>query len=37
VTQYAATLGRWMGLSETELPSVLPNLGEFSNTPLGFL
>jgi uncharacterized protein (DUF1501 family) len=37
VTQYAATLGRWMGLSPSELLTVLPNLGEFSQTDLGFL
>lgn len=36
VTQYAATLGRWMGLSPSELLTVLPNLGEFSQTDLGF-
>ena len=33
VTQYAAQLGRWMGLTETELAMVLPNLGEFSTAP----
>ncbi|MEY4980058.1 MAG: hypothetical protein RLZZ352_2328 [Pseudomonadota bacterium] len=37
VTQYAATLGRWMGLTPAELLTVLPNLGEFSQTDLGFL
>ncbi|MEY4980060.1 MAG: hypothetical protein RLZZ352_2330 [Pseudomonadota bacterium] len=37
VTQYAATLGRWMGLTPSELLTVLPNLGEFSQTDLGFL
>lgn len=37
VTEYAATLGRWMGLSTSELTTVLPNLGNFSNTQLGFV
>lgn len=37
VTEYAATLGRWMGLTNTELATVLPNLGNFSNTNLGFV
>jgi uncharacterized protein (DUF1501 family) len=41
VDQYAATLGKWFGVSTTELPSVLPNLKNFG-TPaypndLGFL
>jgi uncharacterized protein (DUF1501 family) len=37
VTEYAATLGRWMGLSRSELGTVLPNLGNFSVADLGFL
>jgi uncharacterized protein (DUF1501 family) len=37
VTEYAATLGRWMGLSRSELGTVLPNLGNFSVPDLGFL
>ena len=37
VTQYAATLGAWMGLSAAELRSVLPNLDEFSTGNLGFV
>ncbi len=37
VTQLGAELGRWMGLSATELPYVLPNLGNFSSTALGIL
>lgn len=37
VTEYAATLGRWMGLSQADLATVLPNLGNFSQTDLGFL
>jgi uncharacterized protein (DUF1501 family) len=37
VTELAATLGRWMGLSSTELTQVLPNLGNFGSAGLGFI
>ena len=37
VAQYAATLARWMGLSEAQLNSALPPLRNFSNRNLGFL
>ena len=37
VTEYAATLGRWMGLSTGELSTVLPNLGNFDNGNIGFV
>ena len=37
VTQFAASLGRWMGLSTTELATVLPNLGQFNAGTMGFL
>jgi uncharacterized protein (DUF1501 family) len=37
VTEYAATLGRWMGLSNTELATVLPGLGNFASSDVGFL
>lgn len=37
VEQYAATLGRWFGLSNSELNAALPNLGNFNQTDLGFL
>lgn len=33
VTQYAATLGRWMGLSNSDLATVLPGLENFSAGP----
>jgi uncharacterized protein (DUF1501 family) len=29
VDQYAATLGRWFGISDTDLLAVLPNLGRW--------
>ncbi|MEO0464904.1 MAG: DUF1501 domain-containing protein [Pseudomonadota bacterium] len=37
VEQYAATMGRWFGLSESELGSALPNLERFPSTDLGFM
>ena len=37
VDEYAATLATWFGVSATDLPSVLPNIGRFKNPNLGFL
>jgi uncharacterized protein (DUF1501 family) len=37
VDEFAATLARWFGCSATELPGILPNVGNFSNTSLGFV
>lgn len=39
VDQYAYTLGKWMGVSDTELRGILPNLGNFnaSSHNLGFM
>ncbi|MFT4241902.1 MAG: DUF1501 domain-containing protein [Acidovorax sp.] len=41
VDQYAATLAKWFGVSASELPLVLPNIGNFGGTDypvdLGFL
>jgi len=37
VDQYAATLGRWFGVSDTSLATVLPNIGNFPTRDLGFL
>lgn len=37
VDQYAATLASWMGVSNTDLPLVLPNIGRFASRNLGFL
>ncbi|MEN3111388.1 DUF1501 domain-containing protein [Uliginosibacterium paludis] len=37
VDQYAATLARWMGVAERDLPQVLPNIGHFPRSDLGFL
>ena len=37
IDQYGATLGRWMGLTPTELAAAFPNLGNFTTKDLGFL
>ncbi|HEX5126104.1 MAG TPA: DUF1501 domain-containing protein [Rhodocyclaceae bacterium] len=37
VDQYAATLARWMGVSDGDMSTVLPNIRNFSQTDLGFL
>jgi uncharacterized protein (DUF1501 family) len=39
VDQYAATLGKWLGISDSELLSLLPNLANFSvgSRNLGFV
>ncbi len=35
--QYGATLARWFGIPEGDLPYVFPNIGAFPNTSLGFM
>ena len=37
VDQYAATLARWFGVSETDMRSVLPNIGNFASSNVGFM
>ncbi|MBI3525243.1 MAG: DUF1501 domain-containing protein [Betaproteobacteria bacterium] len=37
VDQVAATLAAWMGVSSSELPLVVPNIGNFTVRNLGFL
>jgi uncharacterized protein (DUF1501 family) len=37
VEQYAATLARWYGLPEADIPTVFPNLGNFTTSNLGFM
>lgn len=37
VTAYAATMARWMGVSNSDLAVALPNIGEFPTSNLGFL
>jgi len=35
--QYAATLARWFGIDDIDLPTVAPNIGNFAIQDLGFL
>ena len=37
VDEYSATLAKWFGVSDSELPSVSPNIGNFNNPDLGFM
>ena len=37
VDQYAATLAHWFGVTPANLPTIFPNLGNFSVPNLGFL
>jgi uncharacterized protein (DUF1501 family) len=36
-SQYAATLAQWFGVSAAELPTVLPSIGNFTTSNLGFV
>jgi uncharacterized protein (DUF1501 family) len=35
--QYAATLARWFGIADAELPRVAPHIGNFAERDLGFM
>ena len=35
--QYAATLAKWFGVDDVDLPTVAPNIGNFAIQDLGFL
>jgi uncharacterized protein (DUF1501 family) len=37
VDQYAATLGRWFGLNDSDIAAVFPNIGNFPSSNLGFM
>ena len=37
VDQHAATLARWFGVSNTDLPTIFPNVSRFATSNLGFL
>ena len=37
VDEYNATLARWFGVSDANLPVVLPNIGRFARRDLGFM
>jgi uncharacterized protein (DUF1501 family) len=37
VDQYAATMASWFGVSASDLPTVLPNIGNYTTKNLGFV
>jgi len=37
VDQYAATLGKWFGVSDTDLATLVPNIANFTTRNLGFM
>ncbi len=37
VDQFSSTLAQWFGVSASELPGILPNIGNFGSTSLGFI
>ena len=37
VDQYAATMARWFGVSDSDMSLVLPNIGNFVTANLGFM
>jgi len=37
VDEYNATLAKWFGVSDSDLPVILPNIGRFATRDLGFL
>lgn len=36
-SQYAATLAQWFGVAAADLPTILPSIGNFSSSNLGFV
>ena len=37
VDEYSATLAKWFGVTNTDMPTVFPNLGRFAQPDLGFM
>ena len=37
VDQFGATFATWLGISESNLPLVVPNIGNFSTRNIGFV
>jgi uncharacterized protein (DUF1501 family) len=37
VDQYVATLAKWFGVADADIPAVVPNLGRFATSNLGFM
>ncbi len=37
VDEYSATMAKWLGVSDAEMPGVAPNIGNFNTPDLGFM
>lgn len=37
VDEYAATLAKWFGVSDTDMPIVIPNIARFAQSDMGFM
>jgi uncharacterized protein (DUF1501 family) len=37
VDQYAATLAKWFGVPDADIPAVVPNIARFPTRDLGFM
>ncbi len=37
VDEYAATLASWFGVSQTDIPTVIPNIARFAKADMGFM
>ena len=37
VDEFSATIARWFGVSDSDMPTVFPNIGRFAHPNLGFL
>jgi uncharacterized protein (DUF1501 family) len=37
VDEYAATLARWFGVANSDIPLVIPNIGRFASPDMGFM
>ena len=37
VDQYAATLAKWFGVPDADIPAVVPNIARFASRDLGFM
>ncbi len=37
VDQYGATMARWFGVADSDMPQVFPNIGNFESSDMGFM
>ena len=37
VDEFSATMAKWFGVANSDLPTVFPNIGRFAHSDLGFL